>query len=104
MNVAALPSATCCALLVIVSSGVTCDSIVTNARLGEPIWYAEFSATATINTRSDSTVLSWTVGIMTDRDVWPGGTTRVPPGSVKSVPCAAFPPYASTTVSGTVSA
>ena len=83
---------------------MTSDSIVTCAVFGDPIWYAEFAATATISTRSDSTVLSTTVGITTGNVVWPGGTTSVPPGSVKSVPCAALPPYASTIVSGTLNA
>src|SRR6185437_9993637 len=56
------------------------------------------------STRFDSTWLLVTIGTCTVSDDCPGGITMLPPGSVKSIPRCALPPYARTMVNGVVTA
>ena len=67
---------------VIVSFGRICDSITAagGVRRSDPV--VRTRADVTERMRSDSTVLSATVGTMTGSDVVPGGTTMLPPGTV----------------------
>ena len=81
-NDAAPPWATMAVVAEIVSSGTTIDLMVTETVFGVPDPVGRTGGEGDRQARSDSTTLSVTVGMATWSDVWPAGTTTLPPGNV----------------------
>jgi hypothetical protein len=82
VKVAVPPSVTVGVPIVMLKVGSTAEVIVTDTRLGEPIWYTGLGANDTVRTRSASTLLSVIVGMVTWALVCPAGTTMLPAGGV----------------------